>query len=180
MKSNIFATNSRRLSAFGFAVCLVVAGFFASCGPSSDSFGKDHPIPDGMAYEIPLQEDAPAPSADIMNVESYLQLRNGVQGGVYLYSFSYPALSDGEVYLRCYEATEGIELSASRLKEASTVEVKNHTDFGPIAEGQQFTIYEGDWDDYYAARIEVWFRDAATKQERKLMEKVYRVEGWMR
>ena len=180
MKSNIFATNSRRLSAFGFAVCLVVAGFFASCGPSSDSFGKDHPIPDGMAYEIPLQEDATAPSADIMNVESYLQLRNGVQGGVYLYSFSYPALSDGEVYLRCYEATEGIELSASRLKEASTVEVKNHTDFGPIAEGQQFTIYEGDWDDYYAARIEVWHKDAKTGVATKLMDKTYRVEGWMR
>ena len=180
MKSNIFATNSRRLSAFGFAVCLVVAGFFASCGPSSDSFGKDHPIPDGMAYEIPLQEDTPAPSADIMNVESYLQLRNGVQGGVYLYSFSYPALSDGEVYLRCYEATEGIELSASRLKEASTVEVKNHTDFGPIAEEQQFTIYEGDWDDYYAARIEVWHKDAKTGVATKLMDKTYRVEGWMR
>ena len=34
--------------------------------------------------------------------------------------------------------------------------------------------------DYYAARIEVWHRNAETKQEMKLLEKVYRVEGWMR
>ncbi|MBP5375589.1 MAG: hypothetical protein J6Y38_04560 [Bacteroidaceae bacterium] len=45
---------------------------------------------------------------------------------------------------------------------------------------QEFTIYEGVWDDYYAARVEVWFKDAETRKERKLVEKVYRVEGWQR
>ena len=180
MKNNFFATYSRRLSAFGIAVCLAALVLFTSCGPSSDTFGKDHPIPEGMAYEIPLQEDAPMPAADSLNPESYLQLRNGIQGGIYLYSLSYPALPDGEVFLRCYEATENIELSASRLKEASTVEVKNHTGFSPMVEGQQFSIYEGDWEDYYAARIEVWHRDASTGEETKLLEKTYRVEGWMR
>ena len=89
-------------------------------------------------------------------------------------------MPDGEVFLRCYEATENIELSASRLKEASTVEVKNHKGFGPVVEGQQFSIYEGDWDDYYAARVEVWHYDASTGKETKLLEKTYRVEGWMR
>ena len=33
---------------------------------------------------------------------------------------------------------------------------------------------------YYAAKIEVWHKDAKTGRETKLMEKVYRVEGWMR
>lgn len=51
---------------------------------------------------------------------------------------------------------------------------------GPSGWQQEFTIYEGDWGDYYAARIEVWHKDAQTGMERKLMEKVYRVEGWMR
>lgn len=46
--------------------------------------------------------------------------------------------------------------------------------------GEEDNIYEGDWDDYYAARIEVWFKNAETNQESKLLEKVYRVEGWMR
>ena len=179
-KHNIVAAYCRRLSAFGIAAVLAVAILFSSCNLSSDPFGKDHPIPEGMAFEIPLQEDAPVPGIDSLDVDSYLQLRNGIQGGIYLYGFSYPALSDGEVYLRCYEATESIELSASRIKEASTVEVKNHTGFGPIVEGRQFTIYEGDWDDYYAARIEVWHKDAKTGEATKLMEKTYRVEGWMR
>ena len=44
----------------------------------------------------------------------------------------------------------------------------------------EFTIYEGDWEDYYAARIEVWHKDASTQKETKLLEKVYRVDGWMR
>lgn len=150
------------------------------CGPTSDSFGKDHPIPEGMTYEIPMPENAPAPAVDSLSDDSYLQLWNGIQGGIYLYSFSYPALPDGEVYLRCFEATENIELSASRLKGASTVEVKGHTGFGPVVERQQFSIYEGDWEDYYAARVEVWHHDASTGKETKLLEKTYRVEGWMR
>ena len=158
----------------------MVALLMQSCGPTSDSFGKDHPIPEGMAYEIPWAENAPAPAVDTQSVDSYLQLWNGIQGGIYLYSLSYPALPDGEVYLRCYEATENIELSASRLKKASTVAVKGHTAFGPVVEKQQFSIYEGDWEDYYAARVEVWHHDASTGQDTKLMEKTYRVEGWMR
>lgn len=34
---------------------------------------------------------------------------------------------------------------------------------------KRFTIYEGDWGDYYAARIEVWHKDAATGEETKLV-----------
>jgi len=43
---------------------------------------------------------------------------------------------------------------------------------------QSFTSCENDFEDYYAARIEVWHRNAKTKEESKLVEKVYRVEGW--
>ena len=60
------------------------------------------------------------------------------------------------------------------------MEVKGHTEFGLVADKQQFSIYEGDWGDYYAARIEVWHKDASTGVETKLLEKTYRVEGWMR
>ena len=43
-----------------------------------------------------------------------------------------------------------------------------------------FTIYEGDWGKPYAARIEVWFRPDSGRTERKLMERVCKIEGWMR
>ena len=109
-----------------------------------------------------------------------LQVWNDFQGGLYQYSFYYPELPDGDVFLRCFEVTENIELSTSRLRKASTVKVIDHTEFGMIADKQNFTIYEGDWGDYYAARIEVWYKNARTGKETKLLEKIYRVEGWMR
>ena len=90
-------------------------------------------------------------------------------------------LPDGEyATLGRAEVTENIELSTSRLRKASTVKVIDHTEFGMIADKQNFTIYEGDWGDYYAARIEVWYKNARTGKETKLLEKIYRVEGWMR
>ena len=52
--------------------------------------------------------------------------------------------------------------------------------FTQLVNKKRFTIYEGDWEDYYAARIEVWHKDASTQKETKLLEKVYRVDGWMR
>lgn len=157
-----------------------VAGLL--CGSTQpDSFGKDHPIPASMNYDIPKEENAPLePVIDTLLGDNNLQVWNGIQGGIYNYSFFYPALPDGEVFLRCFEATENVELSASRIRTASSVEVKNHTDFGQIVDMQQFTIYEGDWEEYYAARIEVWHKNASTGEETKLTEKTYRVEGWMR
>ena len=165
----------------GVAAYFVTVSLLTSAGASSDSFGKDHPIPEGMAYEIPKEANTPFESvSDTVSRDRWLQIRNGIQGGLYEYSLYYPALPDGEVFLRCFEVTENIELSTTRLRKASTVEVKNHTRFGLVADMQTFSIYEGDWEDYYAARIEVWHKDASTGNETKLMEKVYRVEGWMR
>lgn len=62
----------------------------------------------------------------------------------------------------------------------SSAEVKDHTGFGIVVDKQKFIISEGDWGDYYAARIEVWFKNTNTGEEIKLLEKIYRVEGWER
>ena len=42
-----------------------------------------------------------------------------------------------------------------------------------------FTIYEGDWGKPYAARFELWFKPVNGGHERKLIEKNYKIEGWM-
>ena len=99
---------------------------------------------------------------------------------MYKYDFYYGSLGPGEVFLRCYEVTSNTPLSEDRLIEQSRVEIPPQKQFGKVVNKQSFTIYEGDWDDYYAARIEVWFKSSETNKENKLMEKVYRVEGWMR
>ena len=39
---------------------------------------------------------------------------------------------------------------------------------------------EGDWGVFYPARIELWFAPASGEPERKLLQDVFRVQGWRR
>ena len=144
----------------------ILAAMFA---PDTSTFGKDHPIPADLEYNLPLQTEYVC-----------LQIWDGFQGGIYYYDFYYGPLPAGEIYLKCFEATEDIPLSDYRLKKASKVKINGTSTFSKLVDKQEFTIYEGVFHDYYAARIEVWFKDAKTGDEKKLLEKVYRVEGWMR
>ena len=120
-------------SVIGGVVCLILFSFVSfvcliHASSQPDSFGKEHPIPENLEFSIPLKYKE---LNDCDTCE--LIIWNSFQGGLYEYSFYYPALPDGKVYLRCFEVTENIELSASRLRTASSVEVKNHTRFGVIA-----------------------------------------------
>lgn len=119
------------------------------------------------------------PIIDPDEMQSWLQVWEDGQGGIYCYSFYYPELPDGKVYLKCFADYDNTALSKSRLKEASTVNVSNHISFGQIVDMQRFTIYEGDWNDYYLVRVEVWHRDMSGR-EKMLMSKMYRMEGWER
>lgn len=156
--------------------------FHSAFGPDNDDFGKRHQIPAGLVYNQPmeLRDSALVAPADSLAPDSYLQVYNDYQGGMYLYDFHYPSLPAGEIYLECYEVTENIPLSKNRILEESKVEITVTDSFSKLINKQKFTIYEGVWGDYYAARIEVWHKDATTKKKRKLVEKVYRVEGWER
>lgn len=169
---------------------LCVLGFplilFASFAP--DGFGKEHPIPAGMKYNIPLcsneNEGDMTGQADVvvdsLERNSYLQIREEGEHGHYQYSFYYKGLPKGDIFLRCYEVTENIPLSEDVLPQETTVFIDSTHSFCQLVNNRSFTIYEGDWGDYYAARVEVWHRNVVTKEEKKLMEKIYRVEGWER
>ena len=167
-----------------FCICLaavwVAWSVISSRYVGTDHFGKQHPIPEGLEYQLPLNSSFEQEPVDSLDDRTYLQLWNGYQGGLYEYDFYYPYLPAGDIFLRCYEVTKEIPLSEDRLPEASKVSVDSTSFFTQLVDKQEFTIYEGEWGDYYAARIEVWFRNAGTGEERKLLEKVYRVEGWMR
>ena len=192
----------RCIASFAASVVIAVlsggALFFtileAMFAPDTSTFGKDHPIPADLEYNLPHRTEyvcdsiseilSPVPDsvnvADVHNPDSYLQIWDGLQGGIYYYDFYYGPLPAGEIYLKCFEVTEDIPLSDYRLKKASKVKINGTSTFSKLVDKQRFTIYEGVWSDYYAARIEVWFKDAKTGDEKKLLEKVYRVEGWMR
>ena len=164
-----------------FFLYILMIGFELAFNPGPDNFGKEHTIPAQLDYNLPLLEgEELLHPIDSIASNTWLQIWNDVQGGMYTYEFHHPALEEGWIYLRCYEATKNIPLSPERISATSMVATPSTTSFSKLVEGQRFTIYAGDWGDYYAARIEVWHKDANTGKERKLMEKVYRVEGWER
>ena len=155
-------------------------------GPYHDGFGKKHKIPEGLEYHLPLgytdengRKDLfnfPGDTPDIaeidsLNPDTYLQIWNDIQGGTYKYSFYYGPLPQGEIFLRCFEVTKNIPLSEETISEQSKVRIGKTGIFHQLVYKKGFKIYEGDWEDYYAARIEVWFRDATSKKERKLCER---------
>ena len=110
-----------------------------------------------------------------------LELRNSFQPGIYdAYVWINPG-EPGMVYLKAYEATQGTNLSATELKEASNEWIgwsDNPEEL--FLANAHITIYEGDWEKPYAARFEVWFVPDSGAAERKLMEKVFKIEGWQR
>ncbi len=101
--------------------------------------------------------------------------------GVYEVAYSLNPGEPGAVYLKAFEITTGTPLSVERLEDKSKTRMAWSTQpsdlFGAKA---GFTIYEGDRGKPYAARFEVWFKPDSGNTERKLAERVYKIEGWQR
>lgn len=102
-------------------------------------------------------------------------------GGRYSYDAWVNPGEEGEVYLKAFEVTKGTRLSETRIKNDTREYVGWSDDPSEkFLASSSFTIYEGDLGKYYAARIEIWFIPARGGDERKLVEGVFRVEGWQR
>ena len=158
----------------GIVFIMVPFSFLAMAAP--DGYAPHHPIPEGMELNIPLDdEDAVVDSNDS---DSFLQIYGSL--GTYEYDLYYPQLSAGTIFLRCFEVGKNEQLSAESMEDRTSVGQSVVTQFSKVVEKQRFTIYEGDWEEYYAVRVEVWHRDSTTHQETKLLEKRYRMDGWMR
>ena len=75
------------LLSFGLSVIIVILLWIplvmgAMSGP--DGFGRQHRIPDGLEYYIPLDyESGQKVSIDSLDSNTYLQVRNSFQGGIY-------------------------------------------------------------------------------------------------
>lgn len=109
------------------------------------------------------------------------RLLTGMQPGIYGVVYSLNPGEPGSVYLKAFEVTKGTPLSVDSLEAASKTRMTWSTEtserFGAKA---GFTIYEGDWGKPYAARFEVWFKPDSGTKERKLAERVFKIEGWQR
>jgi hypothetical protein len=87
----------------------------------------------------------------------------------------------GTTYLKAFEVTQGTHLSAAKLTRYGNERVGWSDDSNELFFfNTNFSITEGDWGKPYAARFEVWFKPDSGQPERKLLERTFRIEGWMR
>jgi len=148
-----------------------------------DHWADDLEIPTGIQIENPVNMYSytrPDSILKVKKIQTDLVLYNSDQPGMYEYDFWTGKIESGTIYLKAYEITQEDELSADNVKKDSKISISNSSDsitrFSSI---RNFTIYEGDWGKFYAARFEVWFKPTSGGQERKLFQKNFKIEGWM-
>jgi len=108
-------------------------------------------------------------------------LCNGMQPGIYNLTLRLNPGEPGITYLKAFEVTKGMRLSEGRLYDRSNERIGwSENEAEKFLYENEFAIYEGDWGKPYAARIEVWFRPDTGKSERKLIERICKIEGWQR
>jgi hypothetical protein len=85
------------------------------------------------------------------------------------------------IHLKAFEVTRNQHLTTDQLEERSNEWIGWSDDPAQLfLSNTHFKIYEGDWGKPYAARFEVWFVPDSGDSERKLFEKIFKIEGWQR
>lgn len=148
-----------------------------------DTYADNLKIPSNVEINEPLDQTEPT---NINYIDFYIY--NSFQPGLYEYSFWTKQIDRGRIYLKAFEVTKNDPLSVDEVEENSAISVYNPTDslvmfqMNPenSRDSKHFTIYEGDWGKPYAARFELWFVPDNGAKERKLIEKIYKIEGWQR
>lgn len=140
-----------------------------------DFYADNLEIPENIKIEIPKDS-----INDSFEKPTDFKLYNGSQPGIYSYDICIDKIAKGIIFLKAFEVTKEDSLSAGKLKQRSSITVASSDSIRHYRLDDHFTIYEGDWERPYAARFEMWYRDDTTGKERKLTQKIYKIEGWMR
>jgi len=169
-------------------IAYLVATFFIE-QETPDTWAKNLTIPKNIQIDNPVDLDhyakfegqRPDSISNKIVEKTDFQLYNSFQPGLYEYDFWIGKIESGSIYLKAFEITHNEALSNDDLPRTSSIQIYNPTDsIKKFSTGDNFTIYEGDWGDPYAARFEVWFKPDNGKPQRKLFSKNYKIEGWMR
>jgi hypothetical protein len=168
------------LSLVAMVPSILLGMVIALARPSEDGFANDLKIPEGISIADPKRQSAKnKPFAN--RGSATFELYNSFQPGIYdSHVWANPG-EPGMVYLKAFEITRDYQLSKSRLSRDSNERIGWSDDPNELfASKTHFTIREGDWGQPYAARFELWFVPDSGAPERKLLEKNFKIEGWMR
>lgn len=170
-----------------FILILVSLTAFFIADQTPDTWAKNLTIPKNIQIDNPADLDSfdndkrPDSITNRIVEKTDFQLYNSFQPGLYEYDFWVGKIESGTIYLKAFEITQKQELSSEDLSRTTRIQIYNPTDsIKKFSTSDDFTIYEGDWGDPYAARFEVWFKPDNGAKERKLFSKNYKIEGWMR
>jgi hypothetical protein len=165
--------------------CAIPMFLASAMRDSADHFADELEIPNDIEINIPKGEKhhdiyyipETTESKDDIDIELYY----GLQGGMYWYFAWLDNVETGKIYLKAYEYTKNIELSSEQLLKKTEIEIDGIGENVVKAGPKEFTIYEGDWEKYYVARFELWYKPLDNrKKEIKLLEKNYLIDGWQR
>jgi len=172
-----------------FLIGIFTLSFMVMFEPDTDTFADNLKLPENVKLEKPIdtklgenfQAIRPKNVDQVSKNKMDFQLYNSFQSGLYEYDFWINSHQSGTIFLKVYEITQEIQLSASSVKKRSSLRINNTNEIiERFSTKNDFTIYEGDWEKPYGARFEIWFKPDNEKKEKKLMEKNYIIEGWMR
>ncbi|MCW4470735.1 hypothetical protein OGH69_17315 [Flavobacterium sp. MFBS3-15] len=163
---------------FFFTALVSIIGIFAASifmlFYPYDYYANNLEIPEDIDLNIP-RDTLSLTCSDITDFE----IGNEFQPGLYTYAFCYSTGENGIIYLKAFEINHEDPLSTKSLQQRSAISVVPSANVVRYQLDGHFSIFEGDWDHPYAARFELWFRNE-NGSERKLAEKIYKIEGWMR
>ncbi len=110
-----------------------------------------------------------------------ITLINWMQWWIYFVNANINPWEEWYVYLKVFEVTKNIPLSEISIKEDSTEYIWwSNKPEDKFFYNTEIIIYEWDWWDYYPARFELWFVPKKWWEERKITEKVFKIEWWQR
>ncbi|WP_445722691.1 hypothetical protein [Flavobacterium sp.] len=110
----------------------------------------------------------------------FFNINDGMQPGIYVVQAGLIIEKEGVVFVKAFETKNNSQLSEDRMTSRTEREIgwsENGQNVFPYE--TELTVYEGDWDNEYSARFEIWFRDQHGN-ESKIAEKTRQIYGWQR
>jgi hypothetical protein len=123
---------------------------------------------------------AGSPHADPPPPAAQLEIRDGMQPGIYSVDAALNPRSRGYAFMKVFEAETNLLLSGEAVKERS-LRFVGWSEDGEVyfPYDSELKVYEGDWDTQYLARFELWHH-SETGEDVKHGEMTRMISGWQR
>jgi hypothetical protein len=115
------------------------------------------------------------------STESFLNIDDGMQPGIYLVTAWVPVSEKSEAFVKVFDQKTGTALSEIEILQKSLRMMgwSEHPN-NRFPYQAEVTVYEGDWEHTFSARFELWLRSHSTGNEIKIIEKSRMINGWER